>query len=174
MARKGMRIALILLIVLGNVGCDRVTKHLAVSFLQHSPTIPFLNGTVTLMYAENPGAFLGMFSNLGGNIRFFSLILLPLVACVVGLYWVLSTKTLSRFQSICIAMMIGGGLGNLVDRVFLGKVVDFLLFRLGPLRTGIVNLADLSVFFGACGLVYSFFRKDRFGSELQGDERFLF
>src|SRR5687768_7175296 len=77
-------------------------------------------------------------------------------ALIVGLLIVLITRwRMSSLQFTGLALMVGGGLGNLIDRLINdGRVVDFLNVGIGPLRTGIFNVADLAITAGAVALLF--------------------
>src|SRR5262245_64094279 len=146
---KSVSRALVLLVVIvATVGCDRVTKHLAATALAEQPGRFFLSGTVRLQYAENQGAFLGVGSDWPrpARIAVFSvgntvlLICLGLVA--VRLHW--RGEALLGF-----ALFAAGAASNLADRIVRGSVIDFLNIGIGPVRTGIFNVADVAILIGA-------------------------
>jgi len=147
------RILLLLLVLLGNYAADRVTKLLAIRFLQGEAPIGFFGRLMVLQYAENDGAFLGLGGTFPLSLKLALFIAIPLAACAAGLFWAFRPSTKTSL-AICAVSIIAGGLGNLQDRITNGfRVVDFLNFGIGPLRTGILNVADLSVTFGAIALL---------------------
>jgi signal peptidase II len=155
------RIAFCCGICLAIYAVDQLTKLLAIRLIKESGPIALFDGLLILAYVENGGAFLGMGGNWPFAIKVLAFIVLPLFACVAGLVYACrsSTKSLQAFAVLCI---VGGGLGNLRDRIFNnGQVVDFLNFGLGSLRTGILNVGDLAVTFGALALVLLSFREER-------------
>jgi signal peptidase II len=134
------------LALVGVIGCDRATKSLAVATLADGERRSFLADTVRLQYVENRGAFLGLGHDLDERSRFWLLLvgtgLLLLVAGVLTL----RSPGRSALEALAWALLIGGGLSNLADRALRqGSVVDFLNLGLGPLRTGIFNLADVGI-----------------------------
>lgn len=144
-----------------NVAVDQTTKWLAVQYLKDIPPISFLSGIMLLTYAENSGAFLSMGASWPPAFKHAVLLYLPLAVCLYGVYWCLC-KERSLFRLILLMTIIGGGLSNLVDRIFNDfRVIDFLNFGIGRLRTGILNVADLSVTFGAIILVLWEIREDK-------------
>jgi signal peptidase II len=141
------------LTLLGCVGCDQVTKHTARTFLSPGATHSFLGDGFRLQLAENPGAFLSIGANLSPDSRTLlftaavGLVLLVLVG--VALFAKLSMR-----ESVAVALIAGGGIGNLIDRIVHdGLVTDFLNVGIGALRTGIFNLADMLIIAGALVLV---------------------
>jgi len=151
--------ALLVILVVTTIGCDRVTKHLATTNLAGASPRPYFADTLRLEYSENSGAFLSLGAELPTWVRktVFTLgvgLTLTLLA-VVGLkrHW-----TGSRFVGA--ALMWAGGTSNLIDRAARGIVVDFISVGVGSLRTGIFAVADLAIVFGFA-LVVNGFRKTR-------------
>jgi signal peptidase II len=159
LARSSLRVAL-LAAMAGTIGCDRVTKLVATATLADAPARSFLGGTLRLDYAENPGAFLGLGADWPPEVRaavFTAAAAIGLVV-VAGLAWRLRQVPLAL---VGLALFAAGSLSNLVDRVAYGSVVDFLNVGIGPLRTGIFNLADVAILAGAALVVSSTARWDR-------------
>jgi len=142
-----------------NVLLDRLTKILAVDMLRGKSPIGFFYNTFVLVYTENSGAFLGLGSNWYAPVKYAVFVGIPLLLCVVFfLYCCLREK--SRLRAILIVTIIAGGVSNLFDRLFNGfSVIDFMNFGIGNVRTGILNVADLSVTFGAIALILLEYRK---------------
>ena len=148
-------------ITLVTVGIDQWTKVLAV---RHLPVEPwtYLNDTSRLQLAYNTGAFLGMAGTWSESARFWLLTVLNGVF-LVGLAGVLVwhwRMPLGRF--IAGAGILAGGIGNMIDRVTnAGKVTDFLNLGLGPVRTGIFNVADMAITGGALLLAWYWMREEQ-------------
>jgi signal peptidase II len=140
------RVALLLLIGT-TVGCDRVSKHFAARELAERPRQSFLADTVRLEYAENTGAFLSFgetwhpVARLGVFTIGTGLILCGMVAAAFRF-------RLSDPALVGLAFYFAGGASNLVDRVVRGSVIDFMNVGVGPLRTGIFNVADMAILLG--------------------------
>lgn len=134
-------------------GCDRVTKHLAVTALSGYPDHSYLADTVRLQYHENPGAFLSVGSSWSPEVRAVMFQIgnaLFLVALAVGA----SRRGWSRVEFCGLALFFAGALSNLIDRVAMGSVIDFLNVGIGPIRTGIFNIADVAIMAGICCLLW--------------------
>jgi signal peptidase II len=109
---------------------------------------------------ENTGAFLGVGDSLTGSARTILLNLLPLIAVLYGLYFILTRRDLDRITLSGLILIVGGGIGNLYDRIVHGLVTDFLFINFGLFQTGIFNIADMSIMAGVFMiLVHSFFVK---------------
>lgn len=142
------QIILTLIVLLINFSADRITKLLAGSYLQGREAITFFYNSVVLEYAENNGAFLSMGSTWPDALKYLALLIIPILACLYGLYYC-AFKLTDKVLVILFVSIIGGGLGNLIDRLLNNfRVVDFLNFGIGSFRTGILNVADMSVTFG--------------------------
>jgi signal peptidase II len=157
---KILRLVLGLVVLLGGVSCDRVTKQLALEALQPLPPQSWLGGTIRLQYAENPGAFLGLGHSLPRTLQFWGFTLLP-GALLAGLCWFTVVRwDVPRPQFLALTLIMAGGTGNVIDRVLHnGMVIDFISLGVGPVRTGIFNMADVAVTAGAGMLLVVWWRK---------------
>lgn len=153
MKKKKNQIILTIVTLLCNIFLDRITKLLAIEYLEGKETISFFYNTVMLKYIENTGAFLSIGSNWPDSLKYIILILIPISVCLYGLYYC-AYKLENNKLIVIIVSIVGGGLSNLIDRIVYNfHVVDFINFGLGSLRTGILNVADMSVTFGILFLV---------------------
>ncbi|CEO13155.1 lipoprotein signal peptidase [[Clostridium] sordellii] len=146
---------LYILIIIGLIAIDQISKYLAVNYLANIGSIPIIKNIFHLTYVENRGAAFGMFQN--NQIIF---IVVAIVACVFGLYY-LYKKDLNILGKSAIILIISGALGNLIDRIRLGFVVDYFDFRV--IWDYVFNVADVFVVVGTILLcVYIiFFENDK-------------
>ena len=152
------QLILTLIILLSNYLLDRITKLLAINYLEGREPISFFYNTIILKYTENSGAFLSLGSNWSESVKYIVLLIIPILACLYGLYYC-AFKQKDKKLIIAMVCIIGGGLGNLIDRLFNDfRVVDFLNFGIGSVRTGILNVADMLVTFGVIFLLFDQFR----------------
>lgn len=142
------RTTLILLLLTGTIGCDQVTKLVARDSLPVTGPLSYLNGLVQFHYAHNPGAFLSLGSGLNGSTRFWIFNVGVAVFLLLLGWFLINLKTLERVQVIGLTLVLGGGIGNMIDRFLFGGVTDFLFMQLGPLHTGVFNVADMAIVFG--------------------------
>jgi len=146
---SGRLIALAVMLV--SIGCDQATKRIATHELRDVPSQSFLGDTFRLVYAENPGAFLGMGGTFSPQLRFwgFTVMVGTLLLGALG-YLILRGRGLPTLSAAGLALLIGGGGSNWYDRLVNdGRVVDFLNLGIGSLRTGIFNVADIAIMAGA-------------------------
>lgn len=134
------------------VGCDQASKRIAAETLKGSETLSFLGDIFRLTYAENSGAFLGLGGTWPEPVRWaiFTGAALAVVAASAG--WVVAQLRRPNHDTLAVWAMVliaAGGMGNLVDRVLRdGRVIDFMNLGLGPVRTGIFNVADVQIMVG--------------------------
>jgi signal peptidase II len=148
------RVALVLCVLVGSVGCDQISKAAARAYLPGTGIHSFLGDTFRLQYAENPGAFLSFGAGLSANTRYaiFTLGLGALVAAL--LLWSVLSPRLEWPQRLCIAVIGASGTANIIDRIrYDGAVTDFLNVGVGSVRTGIFNVADMTLILGVLGLL---------------------
>jgi signal peptidase II len=147
------QILLCVVVVAINIAADRITKLLAVEILKDKNPIELLNRIIVIEYTENTGAFLSLGRGWPEVLKYILLLYIPIVVCLSVFIYCLFVE-MDKKRTILLMSIISGGIGNLVDRL-LNKfsVIDFLNFGIGSLRTGILNVADLSITFGAIALV---------------------
>lgn len=129
---------------------DQATKFWAVTQLMGKTPIVYLNGFFQFVYAENPGAFLGLGGGWSREMRFvvFSMIVFFGLG---GMLWYLVKKENLKINLYAYTFILAGGVGNLWDRVFHqdGHVIDFMLIEIwGPFKTGVFNIADIFIVIG--------------------------
>ncbi len=133
---------------------DQVSKLIVMESMFLGESIPVLGSFFRLTYIQNPGAVFGM--RLGGNV--VHLIFAGVALIMVAVMWIRLPPN-QRVASAGLALVLGGAVGNVVDRIRFGAVVDFLDFGIGSLRWWVFNVADASVTVGAgllilgCGLL---------------------
>lgn len=159
-ATKRTSLFLFLVAMLSCLGCDQITKDMA-EHLAGSPPSWLAMGTVELTFAENPGGFLSMGAALPGVVRRAIFVAAVPVALLFLCGSVLRQPRLGKVDALAAAFVAGGGLGNWLDRILQeGAVTDFLRVGIGPLRTGIFNVADVAILIGVALLSLRLFRGD--------------
>jgi signal peptidase II len=143
------RAILVILLLCSSIACDQTTKGIARDYLAAAPIVSYLGDLFRFQYAENHGAFFGLGSSLSENVRTSLLIVLVGMTLMGMLAFTLIQRRLPLERSIALALIIGGGLSNLLDRLlYHGAVIDFMNIGLGSLRTGIFNVADVVILIG--------------------------
>ncbi len=146
------RITLIITLVISTIGCDQATKILARENLNHG-TISFWGDMIRLQHAENTGAFLSLGAQLPPTLRFLIFTVFVAAFLVVASYLLFKNKNSSPLATFGLCLVLAGGLGNLIDRALRGSVTDFINVGIGPLRTGIFNVADVAIVAGVLILI---------------------
>ena len=138
----------ITVIIIFNVVIDQISKVLVRTNISQSPReeIELIGQKFIMTNVYNEGAFLGMGSDMNPTLHFIFLKLLPLLVLGYVVYYIIKNKNLDRLSLIAFCCIVGGGLSNVFDRFAFGKVTDFFYIDLGGVfKTGIFNIADLSV-----------------------------
>ena len=145
----GRRVFIIILISISCVGCDQSTKLLATEYLSQNGMHSYFYDIVRIGYTENMGGFLGFGNTLPIEYRFW-LFSVAVGATLVGLlFYLIINSTQGLGSLIGLSLVFAGGFSNFYDRIANnGAVVDFVNIGLGPLRTGIFNVADVAILVG--------------------------
>lgn len=158
--KRIVRISLILFLIIVNIGCDQVSKKIVRNKVAPFETISVLDDHLTVTRAENPGAFLSLGDSLPAAAKNILLSLLPLAMLAFVIYYLVTKHGLSKPALVGLCFIVGGGIGNVFDRLMYGSVTDFLHIKIGFFQTGIFNLADLSIVTGtAIVLLNAFLHK---------------
>ena len=148
--QKVNRFLILFFVLISCVGCDQATKFVARQTLATAPVQEYAGGLFRLVYAENPGAFLSLGATLPATTRFWIFVVMAaLLLTGVGIFALRSLQQTPLPVIVAIALVIGGGLGNLIDRIVHdGRVVDFMQVGFPWLRTGVFNVADMAIMTG--------------------------
>ncbi|WP_461453381.1 signal peptidase II [Mucilaginibacter sp.] len=166
-SNKFVRAAIILFILALNIGCDQLSKSIVRKDLPDNKVIGYLANHVTLEKTENTGAFLSLGDNLGGPVKYILLMILPLAALIGALVYIIIKTNLTRSTLLGIIFIIGGGIGNLYDRIIHGSVTDFMHIDFVIFQTGVFNVADMSIMAGMfIILIDSYLKKEKAKSEV--------
>ena len=138
-----MQLILWTVIVIGSVILDQWTKYLAVVDLKPMESTVLLDAVLGLNYVENTGAAFGM---LKGQ-RWFFIVLSTVAIVAIAVFLVRKRKTVPPLLGLAMAMIVGGGIGNQIDRIANGYVVDFFEFLF--IDFAVFNVADCFVCVGA-------------------------
>ena len=138
-------LALYFVIVALVVAVDQITKYIVVANVKPQGSVGFIPHVLDFVYSENRGVAFGMFQDAT-----WLFVVLTSIVIVAFLILLIKNYKTSKLFSIASALIIGGGIGNLIDRIRLGYVVDFLqLSFFNP----ICNLADYAITFGTFLLI---------------------
>lgn len=146
----------IVLLIIFNIAIDQISKVIVRANIELREVIELIGDKFILTNVENKGAFLGMGSEMSETLRILFLLILPTLVLSYLIYYIIVNKTLDKLSTIALSCIAGGGIANVFDRIAFGKVTDFFFIDLGGIfKTGIFNVADMSVTFGMIVLVYT-------------------
>ena len=137
---------------------DQVSKWLMVSWLSLYETVvvmPYFNLTM----AHNEGAAFSFLSEAGGWQRWL-FIGLALIISVVLLVWLAKLKPTEKLEAISLSLILGGAIGNVIDRISYGYVIDFIDLYIGHNHWPVFNIADSAICIGAILLVADSFKSE--------------
>lgn len=155
--KKNKKIALIAGIVLATIAADQISKIIIRQTVEYNSWTELVGKLMVLTKVENTGAFLSMLNNLPPVLYMALMIILPLAVIVYACYYLLKKEDVLPQVIIAFSLIIGGGVGNIIDRILYSSVTDFLYFDFYIFHTGIVNLADIAVTAGFFIMVYDQF-----------------
>lgn len=145
---------LVLVISAAIVVLDQIFKYLAINNLKSVENVAVIDNLLYFTYLENRGAAFGIFSN-----QRWLFIIATVLAIILLVYLVFVKKFQSKIFNISVALIIGGGVGNLIDRIFLGYVVDYIQISFFP---PVCNFADYCITAGTIILIiWLFFCYDK-------------
>ncbi len=127
---------------------DQITKAIVSSNLELNQTLPLIKGIVGITLVHNRGAAFGLFRN-----QTF-LFIITSIGAIVLIYFGLRQNRHNKYYIVCLSLILAGALGNLIDRLRLGYVIDFLNFYIWP----VFNIADSAITLGALFLAWAIYK----------------
>ena len=124
---------------------DQVIKYFVSAYLQPVGSVSVIDNLFSLTYVENKGVAFGMFSDMRWVFVALTSVLLAII-----IFYMFKKRPKGKFFYICAALIIGGGIGNLIDRIFYGYVIDYLSLSFFP---PVCNFADYCITAGTIMLV---------------------
>ncbi len=137
-----------LLIVFFVLSLDQISKFFISAKLQPDHTVPLIKGILGLTLVHNRGAAFGIFRNQ------VNLFIIAAIAAIVLIYFGIKNNKGNKSYVICLSLILAGALGNLIDRLRFGYVIDFLNFYIWP----VFNVADSAITIGAIFLAWIIFK----------------
>lgn len=138
------RLGKIGLVVFFVVLLDQLTKYLAIQLLDGKGVISLVGDSLRFLLVENRGGFLSLGASLPDGLRDIIFLFVTTIFLVGFFFYTLFDRQSTPFILISSSLIIGGGIGNLIDRSLReGAVIDFVNVGIGGLRTGIFNIADI-------------------------------
>ncbi len=135
---------------------DQLSKRLVLNYLKDIREMPIFKNILHFTYVENRGAAFGIMQNK----KWFFIILTILVIAFIVIYF-REDKGYPRVMMIGLSLIVGGAIGNLVDRIVYGFVIDFIDFRIWP----VFNIADMAIVIGQILVAYIVLKHDKIVQE---------
>ena len=151
---------LLLLPALAVIALDQISKFLITSTIPKYGSVPVIEGFFNLVHVRNRGMAFGLMNRPGHGLPFYFLVAATISAIALLLFWFRKMKDKDFKITIGIGLILGGAVGNFIDRIRLGEVIDFLDFYAGPYHWPAFNVADTAITVGILWLaVYTIIRK---------------
>jgi signal peptidase II len=142
---------------------DQATKWAVTRWIQPHETIPVVKGFFNLIHVRNRGIAFGVMNNPGSALQTYLLLGGSLLAICVLFWWFKRLGNEGGVLTLSLSLVMGGALGNLMDRFRLGEVIDFLDLHLGSYHWPAFNVADSAITVGTLGLALSLLIKRKGG-----------
>lgn len=152
-AKSPLRILLLCFVIAITIGCDQASKIIVRDKIGYNEQIEVIKDRFIITKTENSGAFLSLGDGMPQILKLIILLGLPILALCYGTYYLLSRYKLPIPTQMAICCVIGGGVGNLYDRMLYGSVTDFMHIDFYLFRTGVFNFADVFIMIGMTVLV---------------------
>ncbi len=147
---------------------DQITKFYVDSSMRLHESIPVIQGFFNITYVRNPGAAFGFLADASPLFRSIFFVAVTVLAIILVVHYIWKSRAEEPFLTFALALILAGAVGNLIDRVRLGEVIDFLDVYIGSYHWPAFNVADSAISVGA---VILFIELTRRGSEKQADSK---
>ncbi|MDC4203085.1 MAG: signal peptidase II [Candidatus Manganitrophus sp.] len=141
----------------GTIILDQITKLLIQNAFRLHESVVVIQDFFSLTYIRNPGAAFGLFADQSAGFRSVFFLVVSIVALSILLYFLAQTPKEDKSSLVAISLLFGGAVGNLIDRVRMGEVVDFLDFYVGQFHWPAFNVADSAITIGISLLMFNLF-----------------
>lgn len=142
---------------------DQWTKILITSNFSYGESLPIIPGFFSLTYIRNKGAAFGFLSTAHPEFRVPFFFIVPSLALITVMYLIHKLPSTNRLLSTAFSLVMGGAVGNLLDRLNYGYVVDFLDFNFGTYHYPSFNVADSAICVGVALMVWDMFTNSEKG-----------
>ena len=149
------------LFILAMLSLDQITKYLVVRHLPPFSRVNVIPGFFTITHIHNRGAIFGFLSQSGSQTVYYLLLLASVFALFLVIYYFFKSSPDEKFLELSLSLILAGALGNLVDRIGRGYVIDFMDFHFNQWHWPSFNIADSCVSLGALLLIFILFFKRR-------------
>lgn len=151
---------IIYLVIIAIIVVDQWSKRIIVKNFNLYDSIPVIDGFFNITYVLNPGAAFGFLAKMSEQYRVFFFVVVTIVAIFLVVYLLIKEKK-HILRKYSYTLILAGAIGNLIDRITIGKVVDFLDFYISKYHWPAFNVADISISCGVGLLLVDMFLEKR-------------
>lgn len=149
---------------------DQWTKWMIEIHLPQSVSQPVIDGLLNLTHVQNTGVAFGLFARHGANGGSWLLVVLGVVALAAVILYFRFAPPTARLLLTSLALIVGGALGNLIDRLSSGAVTDFVDIYVGTYHWPAFNVADSAITIGICLMILDTFRPHHHADRTEADD----
>ena len=143
------------------VGLDQISKMYISSVMSLHASYPVIDGFFNITCVRNPGAAFGFLADAAPMFRSLFLIIVSAAAIAMILWFLAKNKSAGMLLTFALSLILGGAVGNLLDRIRFGSVVDFLDFYIASWHWPAFNVADSAISVGAVLLIVEMLRREK-------------
>ena len=140
---------------------DFITKAYIDSNMSLHESIVVIGGLLNITYVRNPGAAFSFLASASPGFRSVFFLTVTILSIVLVLYYIVKSKTEEPLMIFALSLILSGALGNFIDRVRIGEVIDFIDVHLGAYHWPAFNVADSAITVGACIMLFAVFKRPK-------------
>lgn len=140
---------------------DQITKFYVDSLMRLHESIPVIQGLFSITYVRNPGAAFGFLADASPLFRSIFFVAVTVLAIILVLHYIWKSRAKEPFLTFALVLILSGAVGNLIDRIRFGEVIDFLDVYIGTTHWPAFNVADSAISVGAVILIIELTRRGR-------------
>ena len=149
---------------------DQITKVYIDTSMQLHDSLPVIQGFFSITYVRNPGAAFGFLAGASPLFRYLFFVAVTVTAIVLILFYLRKNREEEQRVTFSLSLILSGAIGNLIDRVRLGEVIDFLDVYFGSYHWPAFNVADSAISIGAVILLIELIRRGK-GRDIDVNDR---
>ena len=134
---------------------DQISKYIVLKSIELHGSIPVISGFFNLVHTRNRGMAFGILNRPGSDLGYYALVTATFAAIILLLFWFSRLKQEERVLAPGLSLILGGAIGNLIDRIRLREVIDFLDFDLILIHWPAFNVADSAITVGTFWVILS-------------------
>ena len=161
MTKGAKKYLIFIVVIVFGVLIDQVSKQIVRNDIPLHERTEYMDGFFTITHVKNDGAFLSLGSTWDPTLRLVVLTIIPGLFLIGLMVYLLRSPKLNLLENLAFALIASGGIGNIIDRILEGEVVDFMIMEAFGWHTGVFNIADMYIMFGIGLFLVSYLKKMR-------------